>query len=115
MNYESIEPLVSSWNSAARLSNAVKYCAHKGIDKKVVVDGYKYFSKKYGYSGSVPIPNYTNKRPYADDWENLGNGLQYSKRYNIYFLNGRTYDKRSAEHNGIIGLGAILKTTINQR
>ena len=51
-------------------------------------------------------------RSYAPDWEELGNGLSYSKREGLYYKKGRHYDDTSARHNGIIGTGAQLTAVI---
>lgn len=53
-------------------------------------------------------------RPYANDWENIDNRTQYSKSLDLFYIDGRTYDRRSAVHNGIIGLGADLKRIIKE-
>lgn len=47
-------------------------------------------------------------RPYADDWRDCGRGLQYSPTLDRWFKDGIVYDRRSAEHNGLIGPGRDL-------
>lgn len=51
-------------------------------------------------------------RPYAEDWEDLGNGLSYSPHLELWYKDGMVYDELSANHNGIIGMGAQLKTIV---
>ena len=46
------------------------------------------------------------------DSEHIGNNVYYCKEKNLYWKNGRTYDARSAAHNGLIGIGAKLKKLI---
>lgn len=50
------------------------------------------------------------KGQYADDWVTISEGVEYSKRHKLYWANGQVYDERSAQHNGIIGMGATLKS-----
>lgn len=39
-------------------------------------------------------------------------GLFYCRKLNLWWKDGVTYDEGSATHNGLIGVGAELKTTI---
>jgi len=55
------------------------------------------------------------KRQYANDWTEHSPGVEYSKDLDLYYHNGRHYDRLSASHNGIIGLGALLKTIIKEK
>lgn len=55
-----------------------------------------------------------SKQHFASDWITIREGLQYSKEQNLYWFNGRVYDERSAQHNGIIGLGFQFRETIKQ-
>ena len=52
------------------------------------------------------------KKPYASDWQRLSEHLEFSASKQLYWYKGRVYDDLSAQHNGIIGLGALLKTII---
>jgi len=54
-------------------------------------------------------------KPYADDWEYIAHGLEFSPSKNLYFFEDKTYDELSAQHNGIIGHGAQLKTLIKDQ
>jgi len=51
-------------------------------------------------------------KPYATDWKIVRPGLEYSKDLDLYYEKGYIYDALSATHNGIIGLGRILKDII---
>ena len=53
-------------------------------------------------------------KPYSDDWENIRPDLQYSKHLDLYWYKGKVYDQLSASHNGIIGLGYVLKQVIKE-
>jgi hypothetical protein len=53
-------------------------------------------------------------RPYADDWRRINPDTEYSPSQQLWYHNNRTYDRRSAEHNGIIGLGAELKRLLGE-
>lgn len=56
-----------------------------------------------------------SKRPYASDWILINDdGVVYSKELDRYYYRGNQYDERSARHNGIIGLGATLRTLIKE-
>lgn len=48
------------------------------------------------------------KKPYASDWSKITDDLEYSKSRGLYWYNGRAYDELSAQHNGIVGMGATL-------
>jgi len=52
------------------------------------------------------------RKPYADDWQSLGDGVEYSPHLKLYWCKGRVYDELSAMHNGIIGPGAQLRRII---
>lgn len=52
------------------------------------------------------------QQPHATDWTTIAQDLQYSKKLDRYWYKGRIYDERSANHNGIIGMGARLKEII---
>lgn len=54
------------------------------------------------------------KRPYAEDWIDVGDDTQYSKHLEMWYKNGKCYDRLSANHNGITGAGAELKQIIKQ-
>ncbi len=56
------------------------------------------------------------QKPFAIDWTRLGPDLEHSKEVNLYWVPStrRIYDERSAHHNGLIGLGAQLRTAIKQ-
>lgn len=47
-------------------------------------------------------------RPYASDWEDVGEGIQHSPSLELWWRGGKVYDRASAQHNGIIGLGRDL-------
>ena len=51
-------------------------------------------------------------KPYAQDWTEISEGVEYSKEKDLYWCNGRVYDERSANHNGIIGMGRQLRAII---
>ena len=53
-----------------------------------------------------------SKKPYANDWVTVYEGLQYSETRKLYWYRGRVYDHRSAAHNGLIGAGYVLKEVI---
>lgn len=54
--------------------------------------------------------DWTARRPYASDWQRLNNqGLEYSQEKDCCWYQGRTYDRRSAHHNGLIGAGDDLR------
>lgn len=55
------------------------------------------------------------KKPKAPDWEEIKPGLEYSRIRKLYWHNGKVYDHTSAAHNGLIGVGAILKETIKEK
>lgn len=55
-----------------------------------------------------------SNKPYASDWEEIGNGVQYSAELKRWFKDDTTYDERSAIHNGIIGAGAELRNILKQ-
>jgi phosphoglycerate dehydrogenase-like enzyme len=48
-------------------------------------------------------------RSYANDWKIYSEGFEYSVSLDLYYYQGKVYDELSAKHNGIIGLGSILK------
>lgn len=54
------------------------------------------------------------QKPYATDWVDIGNGVEYSESKQLWwFIKTKTvYDEISANHNGIIGFGAQLKKAI---
>lgn len=85
--------------TGARLKEIVKYAVHKGYSKHDTVDGFKQCCRRYGYSGSpakIPL-----KKPLASDWQEAGDGIQYSESLGLYWDGRRSYDKLSARHNGI--------------
>lgn len=43
------------------------------------------------------------------DWQEGPDGLWYSAGKELYWKDGRHYDRLSASHNGLIGAGAQLK------
>jgi len=53
-------------------------------------------------------------KPYSDDWKEVRNhpGVEYSEHLDLFYTNGRIYDALSAAHNGIIGIGRILRDII---
>jgi len=53
-------------------------------------------------------------KPYATDWKVINEGLEYSEEKDLYWYKGRVYDELSANHNGIIGMGAVLKQSIKE-
>lgn len=53
------------------------------------------------------------KKPYADDWQTLDTDLEYSDSLKLYYHKGQVYDELSAQHNGIVGLGARLRKIIS--
>ena len=56
-----------------------------------------------------------SKRLYASDWQFIDDtDVEYSKDLDLYYYQGTRYDERSARHNGIIGLGATLRTLIKE-
>ena len=54
-------------------------------------------------------------RPYAEDWEDIGDGIQYSESTQRWYVKGVVYDRCSAQHNGIIGAGAQLRKLLKTR
>jgi len=48
-------------------------------------------------------------KPYATDWKNVKPDVEYSKELDLYWYKGSVYDALSAAHNGIMGIGRILK------
>jgi hypothetical protein len=56
-----------------------------------------------------------SKRRRAKDWVKFSDKLSYSKSLDLYYYCGQHYDRRSAEHNGLIGAGAQLKTYISMK
>jgi len=54
------------------------------------------------------------RKPYAEDWQQLREGLEYSPRLKLYWYMGQVYDELSARHNGIIGAGAELRRIIKE-
>jgi hypothetical protein len=55
------------------------------------------------------------KKPYASDWKVINYaGVQYSESLDRYWYRDRIYDERSANHNGLIGMGAQLKDLIKE-
>lgn len=54
------------------------------------------------------------QKPLANDWGKVSEDVQYSKTLDLYWeLSTQTvYCPLSAAHNGLIGLGASLKTII---
>jgi len=62
-----------------------------------------------------------NRRPYASDWILISEGTYHSSESNLYWSTrvnpkGCIYDERSANHNGIIGMGLDLRRIIqNER
>lgn len=50
----------------------------------------------------------------AQDWEFYSEEVEYSPSTDLYWHNDSIYDKLSALHNGIIGLGAVLKAKATQ-
>lgn len=55
-----------------------------------------------------------SKKPFAEDWQEIHKGLEYSESKDLYWHKGQVYDELSASHNGLIGLGAVLKSRIKQ-
>lgn len=47
--------------------------------------------------------------------EEIAPGLYYCKSKDLYFYKGRVYDQLSASHNGLIGMGAMLKNAIKEK
>lgn len=101
--------IVQEWNSASRLKSAVRFCEHKGISKQETVNGFKALARKYGYSGSVPIKKEPNRRSYAEDWRDLGDGLSFSEQKGLYWKDGVERNEESAVWAGWIGKGAMLR------
>lgn len=54
------------------------------------------------------------QRKYASDWKMVGEDLYYSQELGLWWKDGRHYDKLSAEHNGIIGMGAALRRIVKE-
>jgi hypothetical protein len=56
------------------------------------------------------------QQPYAEDWTPVGPGLVHSPKQDLWYDHNkqRVYDRRSAMHNGIIGIGAQLKEVISE-
>jgi hypothetical protein len=55
------------------------------------------------------------KKPFASDWITINDeGPQYSPTLDRYWFQGRVYDERSAQHNGLIGAGALLRQITKQ-
>jgi hypothetical protein len=52
------------------------------------------------------------KKPCASDWQKLEDDLEYSKEEDLYWVPSTKtiYDERSAQHNGLIGMGAVLRS-----
>ena len=44
----------------------------------------------------------------------ISEGLWYCEQRNLYWKDGVTYDELSADHNGLIGVGARLKKIIKE-
>lgn len=51
---------------------------------------------------------------YATDWKEISPGVEYSKELDLYYYKDRIYDALSAAHNGIIGVGRILRNVIKE-
>ncbi len=51
-------------------------------------------------------------KPYASDWQCLSDDLEFSASKQLYWCKGRVYDELSAQHNGIIGHGALLRSRV---
>lgn len=55
------------------------------------------------------------RRPYAPDWKVINDrGVEFSKDLNSFWFEGRVYDERSARHNGLIGIGNLLRHVVAQ-
>ena len=55
------------------------------------------------------------KKPYASDWKVINYaGVQYSAHLELYWVNNTVYDERSAQHNGIVGAGAMLRKIVEE-
>ena len=50
----------------------------------------------------------------GSDSEEISTGLWYCKQRNLWWKDGTVYDERSANHNGIIGMGASLSQLIRK-
>ena len=44
-----------------------------------------------------------------EDSVDLGDGLWYCEKKRLWWKDGVTYDERSANHNGLIGLGSLCR------
>jgi len=59
------------------------------------------------------------KKPYETDWKEISEGVFWSNHHQLYWSKllhpeGMVYCELSASHNGLIGLGAKLKTIIKE-
>ncbi len=109
------EILRRAWNCNMRLKKAVKFCGERNISKDQVVKFYKSTCKAVGYSGSIAIPRAAASMHRAFSYqpsEEISPGLHYCEQRQLWWKNGTTYDRRGAEHNGLIGAGAQLRQII---
>jgi hypothetical protein len=57
-----------------------------------------------------------DRRPLQDDWVQVHSDLQFSAKSQLYWVPStrKVYDTLSANHNGIIGVGALLRNIIKK-
>jgi len=51
-------------------------------------------------------------KPYATNWKKVKPDVQYSEELELYWYKDSIYNALSAAHNGIIGIGRILRDII---
>lgn len=99
-----------SFNSGRPLKDLVKHGIHKHYSKSAIVRDWVILCRKHGYSGQIPR---IVKKPIALDWIKCGD-VEYSPELNLYWDGKNKYCEVSARHNGLIGLGVVLKNQIKE-
>lgn len=110
-----IHAVVASFSSGTPLRLAVTRFQKTAPDmtQQEVIEIYRRCHRDPDYVSAVLSPK--ARRPYATDWEVVNaSGVVYSPSLKLYWLDGRSYDHRSAAHNGLVGTGANLRQLLAQ-